>query len=375
MSDLPPDPLPPLPDPAYGNVPGPYSRSGLREVCGTRIASAAFYYYRRRNVLLAPESIRTCGHPQIEAWVGQVAGFDPHSRITQPKLKDWPMTGIIPRLSIWGDSLPFEVPQATYSIDYSYLHSSPTTMPERETAYGLRERFPEGSKLLLAFFNSRPQVIALWSLMEFWGHRFLDQFDAVLLPDFSAFSNDPMPQYLVGERQMQIFGEEGSAAGRNVIPTIAWPTFEALRRQIETYASSYPQINTIHLDCHGSHVNRTGWVWHWLFAMEEYCAHYPNIRWLISGMTQGWAIRELNRIFPNKNYALMPSPSMMVSVLSGGSRDPAWQADQFRSKIARLEDLRSGREVAEAMERPDHWLSFEELDVDGLSGRGPVVAP
>jgi hypothetical protein len=89
-------------------------------------------------------------------------------------------------------------------------------------------------------------------------------------------------------------------------------------------------------------------------------------------MTQGWAIRELNRIFPNKNYSLMPSPSMMVSVLSGGSRDPLWQAAQFRAKIARLEDLRAGREVADAMPRPDHWLSYEELDTEGLSGHEPV---
>lgn len=362
MSKLPPSPLPALPDPSYGGDLSPYSESALRDVCGTRINPDSKIYERRQGVVGRPLKIKTCAHPFLEKKISEVRSFDPHSRVTQKSLQDWQMSAIIPRLSVWGDSLPFEIPkECTYSIDYHYLHSNPLSLPDRENALNLRERFSDETHLMLAFFNDRKLVEGLWQPLGFWHHPFVKQFDSVIMPDFSAFNNDPVVQYLYGERQMQIFAEEGCEAGHNIIPTIAWASGESLRRQMELWTSSYPYVNTIHLDCHGSGVNKTGWAWHWLFAMEEYCAHFPHIRWLISGMQQGWVFRELNRIFPKKNYCIMPSVSTMLSVLSGGSRDPEWQAVRFREKIGRFQDLRSGKEVAESQPRPDHWLMFNEV--------------
>ena len=34
---------------------------------------------------------------------------------------------------------------------------------------------------------------------------------------------------------------------------------------------------------------------------------------MIAGITSGWAIRELNRIFPDGNYCIIPSVSMFVT--------------------------------------------------------------
>ena len=360
-ANLPPDPLPPLADPCFGDQPGPYSASPLRDVCGTRIQPDALGFYKHRELLCRADTwVKTCAHPELEAWLGDVGGFDPRSALSQPALSEWPLSAIIPRLSVWGEQLPFPLDPATYVIDYTYLHSNPRTLPERAWVMRLRERFPEGAKLILAFFGNRALTLGLWPQIEFWHHPFLDQFDAVLMPDFSAFSDDPTPQYLLGERMQQVFAQDGARAGRTVIPSIAWTTESSLRRQIELWASRYPSVNTIHLDCYGSQVDRTGWNWRWLFAMEKYCAHLPHIRWLVSGMTSGWTVRELNRIFPAGNYCLAPSVSAYLGVMSG-SRDPAWQAQAFRIKMRRFEDLKAGREVAEPMARPDSWPTFSDV--------------
>lgn len=360
-SKLPPERIPPLDDPCFGGEPGPYSVSDLRDVCGSRINPDAVGLYKRRELLKRPTALpKTCVHPDLELWLGDVKGLDPRSKVTQPPMSEWPLTTIIPRISVWGEELPFPLDPGAYSIDYHYLHSNPQTLPEREWVTRLKDRFPDGTSLILGFFGNRALTLGLWTQVQFWHHPFLDQFDAVMLPDFSAFSDDPIPQYLIGERMLQIFGEEGSAAGRTIIPSIAWTTEDSLRRQTELWTSRWPRVHTIHVDCYGSGVDRVGWHWRWLFALEKYAAPHTNVRWMISGMTSGWAIRELNEIFPKKNYCLMPSVSAYVGVLTG-ARDPAWQAQAFREKMKGFEDLRSGEIVADRMPRPDVWPTFSEV--------------
>ena len=95
-------------------------------------------------------------------------------------------------------------------------------------------------------------MLGLWTLREFWYSPFLNNFSGIILPDFSAFSDDPWPQSLFGERMQQIFGQEGSESGRNIIPSIAWCGEESLRRQMALWCSQAPQVNTIMLDCYGA---------------------------------------------------------------------------------------------------------------------------
>ena len=361
MTPLPPNPLPAMLDPCFSNKPSPYSQSGLADVCGSRIAPDSIGWYRRRNLLRLPNSpIKTCVHPEMEFWLGDVGSYDPRAQMRQPAIQDWPMTAIVPQIVVWGEKMPFPVPPMTYVIAYRYLHSNPQTLPERGWVMRLRERFPEGSQLILFFFHSHKLKLGLWGLTDFWYHPFLDQFDAVIMPDFSAFSDDPVPQYLLGERMQQIFASEGTAAGKVTIPSIAWSSEKSLRRQLELWTSQYPRVNTIHLDCDGSNVDKTLWAWRWLYAMEKYCAGRDHIRWLISGMSSGWVIRELNRIFPKKNYCLMPSVSSFIGATKG-STDPEWQGQKFRSKMLQLQALRNGDEVAELGERPDYWPKYSDI--------------
>jgi hypothetical protein len=360
MIELPPEQLPPLDDPVFGG-PGPYASSDLRDVCGTRINPDAIGWYKRRHLIRLPTCpAKTCAHPELDQWLGDVGSYDPRAAVTQPALSEWPFSAICPRIVVWGQELAFPLEPATYVIDYPYLHSNPQTLPAREWVLRLRDRFPDGSRLLLSFFGNRALTLGLWTLTDFWYHPFLDQFDGVILPDFSAFSDDPVPQYLLGERMQQIFAQEGSEAGRAVVPSIAWSSETSLRRQVELWTSRAPRVNTIQLDCYGSNVDRTGWIWRWLFALEKYCAGKPYIRWLISGITAGWAIRELNRIFPEKNYCLIPSVSMFVSSTKG-TTDKEFMGLQFSRRMRQLEAFRRGEEVADPLPRPDAWPTFTEL--------------
>jgi len=369
-SNLPPDPLPALPDPSYDGKLGPYSASALRDVVGTRINPDAIGWYRRRETLKSPMCpAKTCAHPELEGWLGDVGSFDPHSRLQQAPASQWPISAIIPRMTIWGAKLPFALEPATYMLDYLSLNSDPHAPPSRQWVSQLRECFPEGSRLILSFFGpsgpgpgSRvPLTLGLWTLQSaFWSAPFLKQFDALVSPGFSPYSDDTFPQMLFGERMDQIFGQEATDSGQTFIPSIAWCTVDSLRRQIELWVSQYPKVNTVLLDCYGSGVDRVGWAWHWLYALEKYCAPHTHIRWLFTGMTSGWIIRELNRIFPQRNYSLITTASLQIAA-TRGTTDKERMAQRFRRSVARLEDLRSGRVVADAQPRPDHWPMFSEL--------------
>src|ERR1017187_46318 len=187
MADLlPPEVLPPLPDPAFGNRPGPYAYSELRRVVGTRINPDSIGWYKRRDLLRSPVAAKTCAHPELEGWLGDVRSYDPQARVTQPSLSKWPFTGVVPRVSV-SANLRFPLAPATYMIDYAELNSNPTVVAVRPWVENLKAQFPEGSDLLLSFFGNRNLVLGLWTQLDFWYAPFLDNFTGIILPDFSAF--------------------------------------------------------------------------------------------------------------------------------------------------------------------------------------------
>lgn len=362
---LPPEELPPLPDKAVGGVPGPYSLSDLRDVCGTRIAPGAIgWYIEREKVTSASCAAKTCAHPDLDFWLQDVGSLDPRARIRQPITSDWPMTAVIPRVDVSGGKLRFPLEPATYIIDYPVINQRAHELPQRPWVQNIGELFPDGSQLLLSFLGSRKLTLGLWSLDGFWQADFLDQFEAVILPDFAAFSNDPTFQYLLGERMQQIFGSEGTDNGRVVIPSIAWASESSLRRQVETWAAMGPErCNTVMLDCYGSGVNKTRWTWRWLMALEKYCAPHTHIRWLVAGITAGWAIGELIRIFPEGNFHIV-SPMSMVVRATEGTADKDVQAVKFQRSVKVLEEFRSGQREAKPKPRPERWYSFAECRQD-----------
>src|SRR5690606_16703569 len=147
-------------------------------------------------------------HPDLEAWIADVGSFDPHSRVVQPSLEDFPLSAVCARVDVRGRKMPFALEPMTYLVDYASLHTNPRTLPDPDKVPDLFENhFPEGSQLLLSFFSDRALTLGLWALTDFWNQPWLDQFTAVVLPDFSAFSDDPWPQSLLGERMHQVFAE------------------------------------------------------------------------------------------------------------------------------------------------------------------------
>jgi hypothetical protein len=352
---IPPDPLPRLPDPSLPNEESLYAQSDLHQVCGPRINPQAKEWYSHRQSLIEETSpVKSCAHPLLQAWLGDILSFDPRSQITQKPLREWPMTAIAPRVGVSGSRAAFPLQPMTYMIEYGELHRNPLSVP-LEIKQLVPDYMPEGSRPILVFFGKREIVDGLWALTDFWEKEWLNQFDAIVAPDFSAFSDDPKPQSLIGERMQQIFAEEGSRAGQNIIPNIAWVNEESFARQVELWSSQYPKINTIHLGAHATNVDKTTWAWCNIFAFEKYLKDLPHIRWLISGMTQGWQIRELNRIFPNKNYSLV-APLHTYLRSTSGTADKDLQAKQFRQFIAKYQDFRSERLVADQHIRPDAWI-------------------
>ena len=83
------------------------------------------------------------------------------------------------------------------------------------------------------------------------------------------------------------------------------------------------------------------------------------MRWLIAGITSGWAIRELNRIFPGGNYCLVPSISTFVQATTK-TTDREFMGKRYRQKLQKLENFMDGSEIADAEPRPDRWPSFAD---------------
>ena len=360
MPDLPPQILPALPDPSYDGQPGPYSSSALKDVCGTRINQDAVAWYKRRESMISRETaVKSCAHPDMEAWLANVRSFDPRMTLSQEPMPDWPLSKIIAQIQIWGMKLPYRLPEGlSCMVNYEDLAPNPSTPPRNEKAMRIRDRFDESSDLLLGFFGDHRYNVGLWPQESFWHEPFLDNFTGIVVPGFSAFSDDPIPQSLLGERMWQIFAEEGFYSGRNVIPQIAWRSEDSLRRQAELLASMYPRVHTVLIDCYGMHVDPHNWGWRWLFAIRKYLAHLP-MRFLIGGMTAGWMIEKLNEIFPNGNYSLITSAAMhRRAMAAAGNADI--MASRFNADIRRLERITRGEERVNGQEWPDEWPTFSQ---------------
>lgn len=375
MAKLPPDSLPPLKDPVYDGL-GPYAASPLRDVTGTRVNPDAIESYTQRQFMATADAPLNCANPLLPTWLDDIRSFDPRAQVVQAPLEAWPLHVVVPRISIWGEKLPFKLPPATYLIDYRYLNSRPGQPPERPWVAKLHERFAEGTQLLLGFFGDPTLNWGLWGQREFWQLEFLEQFSGVIAPDFAAYGDDPVPESLLGERMVQVFCSEGSRQGQNIIPSVAWRSVDSFRRQVELWAGMYPNVHTIQLDCDGFGVNRNLWWWRWLIAMENYCQGLDHIRWIITGRPAGWVLRELNRIFPKRNYTIVPSVALYNSCLSS-SRGVAWMEETFLRKIERLEGFWSGDELADPMPRPDFWPQFRdclavELQIGGAAPQGQL---
>jgi hypothetical protein len=357
-SVLPPQPLPPLKDSDFNEDWGPYQTSPLRDVCGNLIQENAHSLYKNRKSLLEASSPLSAVHPELDEWLQSLGSFDPRAAIEQPQFD---LSAVMPRIGVSGTKMRFPLKPMNYVINYSDIHSNAAQAPDPVAFKKLVPQYiPKGRKPILAFFGGRHLTKGLPSISDWWEGKFLDQFEAVMLPDFSAFMTDPKPQVLLGERLTQIFGESGSFEGRTVIPTIAWTNEESLVRQLDLWVSQYPNIHTIHFDGLGFDVNRVLWAWRHLFAIEKYFPHFPHIRWIFSGLTSGWHIHELRRILPEMNWTLM-TPFSMYLQATRGSSDPQIQARKFESLLQRVQDMRSGRIPTEPMTRPDEWPKRVEV--------------
>jgi hypothetical protein len=362
--------LPALTDPAYGGL-GPYASSPLRDVVSTRINPDAYdeWYSSAEKIeqILVPEGSKlSCYHSHLGDELSATEGFDPRLQLRQHRASLWPLSGIIPMLVPGArGKLPFAVPAGTYVIAYSQLVRHPGgTLEDDGAIVRLKESMPQGSSLLLTFHGHYEHLLGAWMQGHpgeadgFWDQPFLAHFDAVIIDNFNPFSNSPRPSILEAERMHQMFMEDGGAMGRNVIPALAWADEPSLRRQVELFVSN-PHLNTVYVDAYGPQVDRQTWSWRWLMAMERYVAPHEHVRWLIGGLSSAWHLQELHRIFPAGNFSLVLSRNHFVHAQSG-TASRAIQAGKFEASLARLEDLRTGRETATRMPRPDHWPTYAE---------------
>lgn len=357
MSQLPPHPLPPLPEP--DGTMGPYSNSALRSITGTRINPEARFWYDRASQVVVPESpVRTCAHPDLALWLENVGGFDPRMSMRQPDLEHWPMSRLIPRVHLYKSFPPFELMPGTYSVDYVSLTQASDRLPEQEWVKNIRSMFPEGSRILLNFIGKNQQTHYIWHLgREFWEAEFLRNFDGIVSPEFSTFLDDPKPQYLIGERQKQIFCQEGFEAGHTTIPSIAWSSESSLRRQLDLVMSLYPRVNTVWMDCLGAGVDPTAWTWSRLEMLEKHIPPDFPMRWLIAGAVSGWAIVELHRIFPRGNFHSVNIRPFAKTMSKAGTTKE--RTESFQGHCRRIEGWLRQEDLPPAQPRPELPPEFQ----------------
>lgn len=357
-SQLPPENLPPLPEPD-GSL-GPYAESGFKQLCGTTRNPWALKDYEAADWISTHEcGVLTCAHPDSAGFIDEIRGFDHHMSIQQPDPRQWPLPRMIPRVVPSPSFPPFPVPAGWYAIDYEQLSISNKGLPEKEWVLNLRARFPEGSKLMLTFIGRHHELLEMmWNPdIGFWMHPLLDNFDAILTPEFSTFINDPRPQYMFGERQKQIFTEEGSAAGKLVIPTIAWSSDQSLQRQAELLGSLYPSLNTVVIDLLGANFKpgreAMAWTFSRLEGVRRHLAHLP-FRFIISigGSLGGWVCTELHEIFPHGNFLLLSSAPFQRT-LKLGHLTKEEQTREFIRLCARAEEWAAGQELPPKRTAPE----------------------
>lgn len=355
-----PEHLPPRLDPQYGGRPGIYASSAFTDVVGS-LSNPIAEEARRHKHYAGERSHLSATNPAAQEYVETLGGFDARADLEQPPASEWPMTGIISRIGLAAggrvDLAPFP---GTYIVDFMKLSPGADGVPRHPWATKIKQQLPKGSRLLLSFWDYQHQTKTggVWQIDDLWTNEklrpVLAQFDAIIVPNLLSFSDIPYPAMLQGERMDQILVSEGRGSGNTIIPSIAWGEPEhSLRRQMDLWLSK-SGVNTLCCDCHGPGYDRTLWTWRWLIALERYAASQPQVRWILTGITQGWAIRELNRIFPKGNYHLIMPLSSYVHA-KGATSDIRLQEEHFRRAVERLDRLRAGADVAHPKARPAKW--------------------
>lgn len=359
MSDLPGVELDPLPQPD-GSV-SPYARSGLRSITTTLIDKPAFnsWYGARPELLASVQSpVLTCVHPQMELWLKVMRGLDPLLSVSQPPASDWPLTRVVPRVIPSKHGLPFSLPDGPYWIDYGSVSASMNHLPEREWTHSIAQQFPDSSRVMLGFIGKHLLSRLIFRRrFSLWAHPFFEQFKTggMVVPDFSAWLNDPKPQALVGERMTQQFAELGFERGYNMIPTLAWQNRDMLRRVTDLFGSLYPKVNTLYLYLNSTGVDRIPWLYSRLEDIQAHLSDLP-FRYLISGVESGWGINALREVLPRGNFHLVAGGPWMQSTRSFG--DDSDRAVVFRRAIAQMEEWHRGENLPPLPERPeDAWAS------------------
>lgn len=350
--DLPGVELPPLPEP--DGKPGPYAYSGLRHITGSRMNPKArkVWYTKYRHRLRAVDApVVTCAHPQLADWLRVRGGLEPRWRCEHRPASEWPLSRVIPRVVPSPHFPNWEIPVGTYWFDYPSITGSQTKLPEKGWMLELKDRLPEGSTAILGCIGEYQMRVTMWRFHKvIWDHPFIQQFDAVVCPDFSSYLDDPRPQALIGERMTQEFIETGYSRGFEIIPIISWQDETALRRQVDLLGALFPKVNTIYIELVSRGVDRTVWLFTRLEQIEKYLAHLP-LRFIFSGCDAGWANTELHRIFPNGNYHLTTMWPWLQTAQEPGLKEQ--KARYFRRKIRRLEDLQRGENLPPPKPRPD----------------------
>lgn len=352
MRELPGINLDPLPEP--DGKPGPYASSAVRTITGTRRNRHAVgnWYSGNAQLLGLPESpVVSCFHPMLEAWAQAVGGFDSYWSCPQPAPEDLPLSSVVPRVALSKGFPEWKLPQASYWIDYLRLTGRSDRLPEGEKIQRLRSLFPEGSTLILGNIGPSALRFSWWAMRhEFWDSELVSQFDAVVGPDFSSYLDDPRPQALIGERLTQLFSQMGAQAGKTVIPTVSWQNSESLARQADRLGAIYPDLHTIHLELGSKGADRAAWLFSRLDDIERYLAPLP-LRLLVSGSDPAWFIGELRQVIPPERLCLVALNPFMQTTMR--PLLPEQKANDFRRRLARLEELLSGELEAPVKTRPE----------------------
>lgn len=347
--------------------PGPYAASGLRTITGTRMNPLArkSWYARHADRLSTNDAlVVTAAHPELAGWLRLARGLDPEWVAAQPPPEDWPLSRIIPRVVPSGDFPKWDLPVGTYWFDYPEVTRSPHKLPGTPWSTELAARLPQGSFSILGAIGPYMLRNALFRFRsQIWEHPFFTQFDAMVVPDFSSYLNDPRPQALIGERMTQQFVELGCAHGYTMIPILSWQSDEALRRQVDLFGSMYPQVHTVYIELLSKGVPRVPWLYHRFEQIAEQLAHLP-LRFLFSGVDHRGMISYLAReVLPDGNFSLVTLWPWMKTGFTPGLRDQ--KAREFRRRIHALEELHRGDAYVTPPPKPDEaaeWFAAQSDD-------------
>lgn len=363
--------LAPLNEPHTGQ-PGPYARSGLRSVVGSQVnprAREGWYVHNAPELVKGDAPVITVYHPYLDRWIETLDGLDADWTLSQSPAQHWPLSRVIPRV-VPGPRFPeWKLPVGTYWVDYVLLTASTRHLPTSEWIPQLKERLPEGSKLILGAIGPYATRAALWAFRhQLWEHPMMEAFDYVVVPDISSYLNDPAPHALIGERMTQLWAEVGAERGFEIIPIVSWQSEDALLRQVDRLGSLMPDVNTVYIELLARKPRNAPKAWKdwWLHSrfddIEKHLAHLP-LRFLLSGVDAGWAVNRMSQIIdPDRAHLITVWPWMRAAMEPGLSEQ---KARKFRASCARVEGWLRGEELPAVKPRPESVdLAAEAAELD-----------